>query len=157
MAVSDHTEVVVRFLDETGAQVFAKFVASGGIPCHIADISDSARPDRYGVHVQRNRLEELRDHLRLTTVASGLTPDTAQRMADQLARAGIPCYVGGTTGSLVDDSFLSSRRIKEFGDIIAVPEPFSVGAHRILGRRSPPAFDARDIAPLAARDPKHPS
>jgi hypothetical protein len=158
MAVNDYTDVVVRFLNETGAQVFAKFVASEGVPCHIVDICDSVRPDRYGVHVQSSRIEELRDLLRLTTVASGLTPGAAQRMADQLARVGIPCYVGGATSSLVDESFLSSRRMKEFGDIVAVPEPFSVGALRILGRRQLPGFGAREIGPVAAaRQPKHPS
>jgi len=33
MTVSDYTDVVVRFTDEVGAQVFAKFVALEGIPC----------------------------------------------------------------------------------------------------------------------------
>jgi hypothetical protein len=155
MALSDCTDVVVRFLNETGAQVFAKFVASEGIPCHIVDICDSIRPERFGVHVQRSRIDELRDILRLTTVAGRLTPIAAQRIADQLARAGIPCYVGSATSSLVDDSFPSARGMKEFGDTVAVPEPFSVGALRILGKRQLPGFATREMASVTAQDPKH--
>jgi hypothetical protein len=157
MAVSDYTDVVVRFSNETGAQVFAKFVASEGIPCHIVDICDSVRPDRYGVHVQRSRIDELRDILRLTTVANRLTPPAAQLIANQLARAGIPCYVGGASSSLVDDPLRRPRGLKEFGDIVAVPEPFSVGAYRILGKRAPAGVDARGIATFTAQDPEHPS
>lgn len=43
MALSDNSDVVAWFSDEVGAEVFAKFVATEGIPCHITESRKATR------------------------------------------------------------------------------------------------------------------
>ena len=137
MAISDYTDVVVRFTEEVGAQVFAKFVALEGIPCHIVEIRDVLRLDRYGVRVPGNRADELGGILQLRPVASHLTPSAAQSIAGQLARAGIPCYVGDADTSLLEDSAAGDSEANGFRHLVAVPPAFLVGASRILDKGPP--------------------
>lgn len=144
MAVSDYTDVVVRFAEEVGAQVFAKFVALEGIPCHIVDIRDVLRLDRFGVRVPGNRAGELSGILQLKPVASHLTPSAAQTIAGQLARAGIPCYVGDADTSLLDDGAAGDSEPDGLRHLVAVPQAFYVGAARILDKGQP--WDARNPA-----------
>jgi hypothetical protein len=153
MAVSDYTDVVVRFTEEVGAQVFARFVALEGIPCHIVVIRDVLRLDRYGVRVPRHRAEELSGILQLKPVADHLAPSAAQSIAAQLARAGIPCYVGDSDTSLLDDHAAGGSEAGEFRHMVAVPQTFFVGAARILDKVRP-WDEARTPAVMldAARD-----
>ena len=137
MTVSDYTDVVVRFADEVGAQVFAKFIALEGIPCHIVDIRDVLRPDRYGVRVPGNRAAELAGILQLKTVVSHQTANAAQSIAAQLARAGIPCYVGDADSSLLDDGAVDDSEADGFRYLVAVPKAFFVGAARIVDKAQP--------------------
>jgi hypothetical protein len=155
MTVSDYTDPVVRFGDEASAQVFAKFVASQGFPCHIVEASQRMHSTRYGVHVQRHRIDELKNILKLTPVACSVSPTAAQLMARQLSGAGIPCYAGDATSSLFDDASLAAADI-EVGHVVAVPEPFSIGACGILGKDLPPGFGSVPVARVASEDPEHP-
>ena len=132
MAISDYTDVVAWFSDEADAAVFAKFVASEGMPCHITGVREATRFEQYAVRVQRNRIGEFRQLLRLKAVAHGATPIAAQSMGHRLARAGIPCYVPGTHG---DPAALCATELcgtTEIGHIVAVPESFLSQAARIL-------------------------
>jgi hypothetical protein len=138
MALIDYTDVVAWFPDEAGAQVFAKFVASEGMPCHIIGIRKATRFEQYGVRVQRDRIDEFRQLLRLKPVAHGVTPIAAESMGRRLARAGIPCYVPGTHG---DPAALCAQELcgtTEIGHIVAVPEAFLCRAARILNIAPPP-------------------
>jgi hypothetical protein len=155
MAVSDYTDPVVGFADETSAQVFAQFVALQGVPCHIVQVRHGTHSTRFGVHVERHRVEELRNMLRLTAVVSRVTPAEAQAFARQLTSAGIPCYAGSATNSLLDDA-RQTPGPGGTGYLVAVPEPFSVGAFGILGKQPPADFEARLMAGIASEDPKHP-
>ena len=152
MTVSDYTDVVVRFTDEVGAQVFAKFVALEGIPCHIVEIRDVLRLDRYGVRVPDNRADELSGILQLKPVASHLTPSAAQSIAGQLARAGIPCYVGDADTSLLDDGAADDGEEDGFRHLVAVPQAFLVGASRILDKAQPWDAGTRGVRLDAPRD-----
>jgi len=143
MAVSDYTDPVVGFSDETSAQVFAKFVALQGVPCHIVQVPHWTHSNRFGVHVERRR------------VVSSVTPAEAQSIARQLTSAGIPCYAGSPTNSLLDDAHQTPGPTGT-GFLVAVPEPFSVGAFGILGKQPPPDFEARLMARVESEDPKHP-
>jgi len=132
MALSDYTDVVAWFSDEADAAVFAKFVASEGMPCHITSVREATRFEQYGVRVQRERIDEIRQLLRLKPVAHGATPIAAQSMGHRLACAGIPCYVAGTLG---DPAALCATELcgtTEIGHIVAVPESFLSQAARIL-------------------------
>jgi hypothetical protein len=155
MAVSDYTDPVVGFADETSAQVFAKFVALQGVPCHIAQVPHWTHSNRFGVHVERRRVDQLKNILRLTTVVSSVTPAEARSIARQLATAGIPCYAGSATNSLLDDARQTPGPTGT-GYLVAVPEPFSVGAFGILGTQPPAGFEARLMAGVEAEDSTHP-
>jgi hypothetical protein len=136
MSLSDYTDVVAWFPDETGAQVFAKFAASEGMPCHITGVREATRFEQYGVRVQRNRIDEFRQTLRLKPVAHGATPLAAESMGRRLARAGIPCYVAGTHGDPA--ALCATCGTTEIGHIVAVPESFLCQAARILNLATPP-------------------
>lgn len=155
MAVSDYTDPVVGFADETSAQVFARFVALQGVPCHIVQVPRWTHSTRFGVHVERHRIDELKNTLRLTTVVSSITPAAAQSIARQLTTAGIPCYAGSATNSLLDDVSQTPERT-ESGHVVAVPEHFSIGAYGILGKQPPASFEARLMARVESEDPEHP-
>jgi len=155
MAVSDHTDVVARFAEEVVAQVFAKFLASEGIPCHVVDIRESARPDRYGVRVPQRWGDELNEILRLTPVANHLTPIAAQLVAGQLARAGIPCYAGAESTRLLAESGLAVTEREGLRHIVAVPAPFVAGASGILEKELPWDAEPPGIALGIAPDSDH--
>jgi hypothetical protein len=138
VAVSDYSDVVAWFSDEDGAEVFAKFVATEGIPCHITDIWKATHFERHGVRVQRNRIAEVRQILRLKRVANGMTPLAAQLMGRRLAREGIPYCVAGESGYLSGGSAPACCETKEIGHAVAVPEPFLWRALNIL-KLAPPA------------------
>jgi len=132
MAFSDYTDVVAWFSDEAAAEVFAKFVASEGMPCHISGIRKMTDFEQFGVHVQRNRIDELRQMLRLKPVADGVTHIAAQSIGRQLARAGIPCCVAGEHGYPSAAFATALCGTREFGHVVAVPESFLGQAVRIL-------------------------
>jgi hypothetical protein len=147
MAVSDYTYIVARFSDEVGAAVFAKFVASEGISCHIADLCEATHYERYGVRVQQSRIDELRQTLQLKPLANLMTPFAAQMMAGRLAREGIPCCVAGEPGHLFDDTAAAFGETKEFGHMVVVPESFLEEAVIFLNM-TPPS----DAEPAASID-----
>jgi len=145
MALSDYSDVVAWFSDEAGAQVFAKFVASEGMPCHITGVREATRFEQYGVRVQQNRIDEFRQILRLRPVAHGVTPVAAESMGRRLARAGIPCYVAGKHG---DPAALCATELcgtTETGHIVAVPESFLCQAARILNMAPPPNAELTEL------------
>jgi len=132
MALSDNTDVVAWFSDEAGAEVFAKFVASEGMPCHITGLRKATRFEQYGVRVQRNRIDELRQILRLKPVANAVTPIAAQSIGRRLARAGIPCCVAEEPGDPSATSATALWGTSGIGRTVAVPETFLSQAARIL-------------------------
>jgi hypothetical protein len=134
VSVSDYTDVIAWFPDEAGAAVFAKFVATEGIPCHITALWKATRFERHGVRVPRNRIDELRRNLRLKRVANGMTPAAARSAGRRLAREGIPCCVAGESGY----------------PVVLVPEPFLRCALSLLKLSPPP--DAELTASHAVPD-----
>ena len=157
MAVSDYTYIVARFSDEVGAAVFAKFVASEGISCHIADLCEATHYERYGVRVQQSRIEELRQILQLKPLANLMTPFAAQMMAGRLAREGIPCCVAGAPGYLFDDTAAALGETKEFGHMVVVPESFLEVAVGFLNMAPPSDAEPTKFASGALPDPERPS
>ena len=141
MALSDYSDVIAWFSDEVGAQVFAKFVATEGIPCHITEIRKATHFEQHGVRVQRNRIGELRQILRLKRVANGMPPTAAQSLGSRLAREGIPCCVAGEQGSLS----------------VAVPESFFSRALSILNMAPPPDAAATELSLGKLSEPEQPS
>ena len=159
---TDYTDIVARFTDQLAAETLAKFIADAGISCDVVDRVDvmSPMPEPYGVRVPRDRIEELKEILKLTPVEEGLSPVAAELMAARLAREGIPSYVGGWRGS----GFLVAgyiplgfgRPLKETkgpGCLVAVPESCVKAAMRVLNE--PPISDA-ELTELALRTPPDP-
>ena len=132
MALRDYNDVVAWFPDEAGAEIFAKFVASEGMPCHITGVREGTRFEQYGVRVPRDRIDEFRQILRLKPVAHGATSIAAESMGRRLARAGIPCYVAGTHSDPAALCATERCGTSEVGHIVAVPESFLSQAARIL-------------------------
>jgi hypothetical protein len=149
MALSDNSDVVAWFSDELGAEVFAKFVATEGIPCHITEIRKATRFEQHGVHVQRNRIDDLRKVLRLKGVANGMTPTAARSMGSRLAREGIPCCVAGDPAQPSVESVAVVGATKEIKHIVAVPESFLPQALSLLN------VDAPSDAELTERVSRH--
>jgi hypothetical protein len=145
MALNDYTDVVAWFSDEAAAEVFAKFVASEGMPCHITGIRKATLFEQYGVRVQRNRIDELRQMLRLKPVANAMTPIAAQSMGRRLARAGIPCCVAEDHNSPSAASASAPCGMGEIGHIVAVPESFLGQAVRILNVTPPSNTELTEI------------
>jgi hypothetical protein len=156
MAISDYTDVVAWFSDEAAAEVFAKFVASEGMPCHITGIRRATRFEQYGVRVQRNRIDELREILRLKPVANRLTPIAARSMGRRLARAGIPCFVAGTHGFPSAASASAFCGTRDNGHSVAVPESFLRQAVGILNVTPPPSAESTELALETLPDLTHP-
>jgi len=156
MALSDYTDVVAWFADEAGAEVFAKFVASEGMPCHITGIRKATHFEQYGVRVQRNRIDELRQILRLKPVANAVTSIAARSLGRRLARAGIPCCVAGEPGDTSVASATALCGLGEIGHIVAVPESFLSQAVRILNIAPPPDAELTELVLETLPDPKHP-
>jgi len=156
MALSDYTYIVARFSEEVGAAVFAKFVASEGISCHIADLREPAHYERYGVRVQHGRIAELRRILQLRPVASGMTPFAAQMMAGRLAREGIPCCVADEHSHLFGEAASAVGARREFGHKVAVPEYFLEEAVSFLNVAASSGAEATESAPRTLPDPERP-
>jgi len=157
MALSDNSDVVAWFSDEIGAEVFAKFVATEGIPCHITESRKATRFEQHGVHVQRNRIEELGKILRLKRVANGMTPTAAQSIGSRLAREGIPCCVAGDPAQLSVGSAAVLGATREIGHIVAVPESFLSQALSILNIDAPSNAELTELVLGTPSDPDRPS
>ena len=157
VALSDYSDVVAWFSDEAGAEVFAKFVATEGIPCHITDIWKATHFERHGVRVQRNQISELRRILRLKRVANGMTPIAAQSMGRRLAHEGIPCCVAGESGYLSGGFVPACCETKEIGHAVAVPEPFLWRALSILNIAPPPDAEPTELSLGTLPEPEPPS
>ena len=157
MALSDNNDVVAWFSDEVGAEVFAKFVATEGIPCHITERRKATRFEQHGVHVQRSRIDELRKVLRLKGVANGMTPTAAQSIGSRLAREGIPCCVAGDPAQLPADAATVVGATKEIGHTVAVPESFLSRALSILNMDAPSDAELTELVLGTPSDPEHPS
>jgi hypothetical protein len=156
MAVSDYTHVVARFSDEVGAAVFAKFVASEGISCHIADLSEATHYERYGVRVQQSQIDALREILQLKPVANPMTPFAAQVIAGRLAREGIPCCVADKQSHLFGDTAAALDNTNERGHLVAVPGSFLELALGFLHIAPAAAAGLTELAPRTLADPEHP-
>ena len=147
MAVSDYTDVVARFADELGAEVFAKFVASEGISCHITGIVENVDAERYGVRVQRDRIADLRRVLRLKPLGNTMAPLAAQSMAHRLAREGIPCCVTNEPEHLFDEPPATTAPASKPGHLVAVPEAFLWLAMSILNLTTPGGYELAGVGP----------
>lgn len=158
---TDYTDIIARFTDQLAAETLAKFIADAGISCDVVDRGDvvSPMPEPYGVRVPRDRIEELKEILKLTPVEEGLSPVAAELMAGRLAREGIPCYVGGWRGLGLVAGYIPlgfARPLKETteqGCMVAVPESRFKSAMRVLSE--PPISDA-ELTELALRTPPDP-
>jgi hypothetical protein len=157
MALNDNSDVVAWFSDEVGAEVFAKFVATEGIPCHITESRKATRFEQHGVRVQRSRIEELGKILRLKPVANGMTPTAAQSIGSRLAREGIPCCVAGDPGQLSVDAAAVLGATQAIGHIVAVPESFLSQALSILNMDAPSDAELTELVLGTTSDPEHPS
>lgn len=141
MALSDYSDIVAWFSDEAGAEVFAKFVATEGIPCHITDTRPATHFEQHGVRVQRNRIDELSRILRLTCIAQATTSIAAHSVGRRLTHEGIPCCVAGE--HRFPCATLSGR--KEVGYSVAVPESFLSRALRLLQMALPPDAELSEL------------
>lgn len=163
--MTDYTDIIARFTDQLAAETLAKFIADAGISCDVVDRGDvlSPMPDCYGVRVPRDRIDELKEILKLAPVAKGLTHAAAELMAGRLARENIPCYVGGwhnfgagvwAPGSNLQlDANTTLKETKEQGYMVAVPGSHFKAATRVLNQ--PPISDA-ELTELALRTPPDP-
>lgn len=156
MAISDYTDVVAWFSDEGAAEIFAKFVASEGMPCHITGMRNTTDFEQFGVRVQRNRIDELREILRLKPVANGVTDIAAQSMGRQLVRAGIPCCVAGEHSYPSAALATALCGTREIGHVVAVPESFLGQAVRILNIALPSSAELTELARQTLPDSTHP-
>ena len=91
----DYTDIISRFSEPLPAETLAKFIAGAGTPSDVIDNWSVVDLSRYCVRVQRSRLADLKETLKLTPVANGVSGAAAQIIAGQLAQVNIPCYIGG--------------------------------------------------------------
>jgi len=138
-------------MDQLAAETIAKFIASAGIACDVVQLRGGPMDlAPYGVRVSRDGIDELKDLLKLTPVANRLKPTAAQVIAGQLAREGIPCYIGGwhkfgggawgPGSDLQLDAKTTLKETKEQGYMIAVPASHFREAMRVLNQ--PPISEA---------------
>jgi hypothetical protein len=158
--VTDYTDIISRFSEPLPAETLAKFIADAGIPCDVVENWSVVDLARYCVRVQRSRLAELKETLKLTPVASGLSGAAAQIVAGQLAQVNIPCYIGGwhSMGDYFDISHAGDDPLKETtvtGAMIAVPEPLSKAATRVP-KQPVPENELSALALRTAPDPQDP-
>ena len=155
--MSNYTDVVARFTDQLTAETLAKFIASVGIECDVVQLSGLMSLEQYGVRVSRDRIDELRDTLKLTPVMNRLHGVAAQLIAGRLAREGIPCYVGGwhkfggigplsATFDLQLDAKTTLKETKEPGYMIAVPTSHFREAMHMLNQRPISEAELTDLA-----------
>jgi hypothetical protein len=167
---TDYTDIVARFTDELAAETLAKFIADAGISCDVVDRGDivAPMPESYGVRVPRDRIDELKDILKLTPVAKRLTPVAAELMAGRLARENVPSYIGGWhlfggggiwggTSDLQLDATRTLKETKEPGYMIAVPALLFKKAMRILNQAPISEAELTNLALDTAPDPKYPT
>jgi hypothetical protein len=153
--VIDYTDIISRFSEPLPAETLAKFIADAGIPCDVVENWSVFALERYCVRVQRSRLAELKDALKLTPVANGLSGPAAQIVAGQLAQVNIPCYIGGWHGfgRWGDEPI---KETAEPGAVISVPESLSKEAKRVLDEPVP-EDELSALALRTAPDPQDPT
>jgi hypothetical protein len=155
--MSNYSDIVARFTDQLTAETLAKFIASVGIACDVVQLRGPIEPEVYGVRVSRDRIDELKDALKLTPVANRLTPASAQVIAGRLAREDVPCYIGGwhnfggrggsaATLDLQLDTKTTLRETKEPGYMIAVPASQFGEAMRVLNQSPISEGELTDLA-----------
>ena len=151
----DYTDIISRFSEPLPAETLAKFIADAGIPCDVVENWSVVDLARYCVRVQRSRLAELKDALKLTPVANGLSGPAAQIVAGQLAQVNIPCYIGGWHGfgRWGDEPI---KETAEPGAVISVPESLSKEAKRVLDEPVP-EDELSALALRTAPDPQDPT
>lgn len=149
--MTDYTDLVARFSDQLPAETLAKFIASLGIPCDLVDVSGTFDIGYYGIRVARELVPNLRGLLKLArlTTCAGDIPATV--IAVGLARAKIPCYIGG--GAVYGPFRLGSAAVplietKEMGSVIFVPESMLEAAQQLL---SDPPLSDEELTKLALR------
>ena len=153
--MTDYTDIVSRFSEPLPAETLAKFIADAGIPCDVVENWSVVALERYCVRVQRSRLAELKEALKLIPVASGLSGAAAQIVAGQLAQVNIPCYIGGWHGfgRWGDEPI---KETAEPGAVISVPESLSKEAKRVLDEPVP-EDELSALALRTAPDPQDPT
>lgn len=162
VSASDYTDIVALFTDKLAAERLATFIASLGVSCDVAEVTDYRRDFqpfalRYGVRVTRAQIDDLKKLLRLTTVAKYSDAPSAQVAAGRLARENIPCCVG--TPMTFTYVWLQPVPTDESGSLgartLLVPAEFVGAATKVL--QEDVAEDA--LAKLALSygfDPKNP-
>jgi len=140
MPVGDYTDILGRFSDPLPAETLAKFIAGAGFSCDLVELSDDPIFSRcYGVRVARSSIADLKEHLKLTPLATYNDAVSAQIVAGRLARENIPCYTGGppVTGVGPFGIGTSGVPIDDDGKLgintLAVPNAFVSAARRVLG------------------------
>src|SRR5215472_17657050 len=154
--MSNYTDIVARFTDQLAAETLAKFIASVGIACDVVELRGPVDLELYGVRVSRDRIDELKDALKLTPVANRLTATSAQVIAGRLAREDVACYIGGwhsfggilglATFDLQLDAKTTLRETKEPGRMIAVPASQFKEAMRVLNQSPISEGELTDLA-----------
>ena len=144
-AVTDYTDIISRFSEPLAAETLAKFIADAGIPCDVVENWSVVDLACYCVRVQRSRLAELKDALKLTPVASGLSGAAAQIVAGQLAQ--------GNTSRWGDEPI---KETTDTGAVIAVPESLSKEAMDVLNEPVP-EDELSALALRTAPDPQDPT
>lgn len=136
--------------------------ASLGISCDLVDVPDPVTmlDARYGIRVARSLIDQLKEALKLTPLASYTEPVSAQVGAGRLARENIPCYVGvPVVGPTMWKLGYSVVPIDDTGNLgrgtLAVPASFIGAAQRVLRD----TISEAELAKLALSyhfDPKDP-
>ena len=157
----DYTDIISRFSEPLPAETLAQFIADAGIPCDVVENWSVVDLSRYCVRVQRSRFADLKETLKLTPLASGVSGTAAQIIAGQLAQVNIPCYIGGwhSFGLFGNASRWGDQPVKETtetGAMIAVPESLSKEAMEVM-KQAVPEAELSDLALRTAPDPNDPT
>ena len=162
MAAGDYTDIFARFSDPLAAEALAKFITSIGISCDLVEASNPISPfdARYAVRVARGLIDDLKEALKLTPLASFPDSISAQIVAGRLARDNIPSYVGGApVGPTMWKLGYSGVPIDDTGKLgagtLAVPASFIDAAKRVLLDQMPEA-ELTKLALSYHFDPKAP-
>lgn len=156
--MTNYTDIVAHYTDELAAETFANCISSAGVECDVEELVGSDCMGEYGVRVARDRIGELQNLLKLTSVASRLDYYAAQLLAGRLARENIPCYVGGWHTfdafgfgcNLQLDAQTTLMETTSSGFMVAVPESQQRAALSVINE--PPMLDA-ELAELALKTP----
>lgn len=149
--MTDYTDLGARFSEQLPAETLAKFIASLGIPCDLVEVPATFDIGCYGIRVSRELVPKLQGLLKLARLTKCAGDISATVVAVGLARANIPCYVGG--GAMYGPFRLGSGVVplietKEMGSVIFVPESQLEAAQRLL---SDPPLSAEELTNLALR------